>query len=83
MQKARHTAARLQAMVQVRLIAHQEVQRRIALDPRSAPQAGDVVAHERDAMGRNWTILDLSGGAGLERTFREIVDALRLEFDLG
>lgn len=69
-------------MVQARLIAHQEVQRRIAIDPRAAPEAGAVIPHEREEMGRNWTILHLTGGAGLERAFREIVDALRAEYDL-
>lgn len=80
--KQARDAQRLQAMVQARLIAHPATQQRIAIDPRTAPQAGPVIAHARDALGRNWTILDIERGEGLERSFRAIVDALRLEFDL-
>lgn len=73
----------LRAMVQVRLIAQPEVQRRITADPRSAPDCGPPSRHERDAHGRNWNIDELQGAAGLERTFRAIVDSLRDAYDLG
>lgn len=73
--------ARLQAMVQVRLIASAEVQRLIAKDPSLAPRAGEVIRHDRDSSGRNWTILDLERGQGLERIFRSIVDSLRRDYD--
>lgn len=81
--KPQRTAKHLRAMAQVRVIAHPEVQKRIAIDPQLAPQVGQVIAHERDSAGRNWTILDLDGGKGLEREFRAIVDALRATYDLG
>lgn len=81
--KPRLPAARLQAMVQVRLNAQPEVQKRIAFDPRTAPVAGVALGHERDARGRNWDITELQRGEGLERTFRAIVDGLRESFDLG
>jgi hypothetical protein len=80
--KPRHPAIRLQAMVQVRLNAQPEVQKRIAVDPRTAPVAGPVVGHERDAQGRNWDIINLQRGEGLERTFRAIVDGMRESVDL-
>ncbi|MFT3955767.1 MAG: hypothetical protein QM722_15675 [Piscinibacter sp.] len=80
--KPARDAQRLQAMVQARLIAHPAARQRFAGDPRSAPQAGAVIGHERDMLGRNWTILDIERGEGLARPFRAIVDALRLEFDL-
>lgn len=70
-------------MLQVRLIAHALTQSRIATDPSSAPRVGPVIGHHRDALGRNWSILDLERGDGLEIPFREIVDRLRLEYDLG
>lgn len=69
-------------MVQVRLIAQPEVQKRIAVDPRTAPTAGAAMSHVRDTRGRNWDITDLDRGDGLERTFRAIVDGLRESFDL-
>lgn len=72
----------LRAMVQVRLIAQPEVQRRITANVRSAPECGQPSPHERDAQGRNWNIEELEGGAGLERTFRAIVDSLRDAYDL-
>lgn len=72
----------LRAMVQVRLIAQPEVQRRIAIDPQSAPECGPPAPIERDVHGRNWNIEELRGGAGLERTFRAIVDSLRDAYDL-
>lgn len=72
----------LRAMVQVRLIAQPEVQRRIAESPRNAPVVGPAKRHERDDKGRSWDIEELSGGAGLERTFRTIVDSLRDAYDL-
>lgn len=70
-------------MVQVRLNAQPEMQKRIAIDPSSGPLAGPVVGHERDARGRNWDIRELDRCEGLERTFRAIVDGLRESFDLG
>lgn len=70
-------------MVQVRVIALPEVQRRIAIDPRLAPIVGAVIPHECDASGRNWTILDIERGDGLERQFREILVLLRETYDLG
>lgn len=80
--KPRLPAARLQAMVQVRLNAQPEVQKRIDVDPRTAPIAGPVVGHERDLRGRNWDITGLDRGEGIERTFRAIVDGLRESVDL-
>ncbi len=70
-------------MAQARVIALPEAQRRIAIDPKLAPQVGEVLAHDRDAAGRNWTILDLERGAGLEKEFRAIVLALREAYDIG
>jgi len=70
-------------MVQVRLNAQPEVQKRVAADPHAAPIAGPVTGHERDTRGRNWDITGLERGEGLERTFRAIVDGLRESFDLG
>lgn len=81
--KARLPATRLQAMVQVRLNAQPEVQKRIAADARTAPVVGQPTGHERDARGRNWDITTLERDEGLERTFRAIVDGLRESFDLG
>jgi hypothetical protein len=69
-------------MVQVRLNAQPEVQKRIATDPRTAPVVGQALGHERDALGRNWDITELECGEGLERTFRAIVDGLRESLDL-
>jgi hypothetical protein len=69
-------------MVQVRLNAQPEVQKRIAVDPRTAPIAGPAIGHERDVRGRNWDIKELDLGEGLERNFRAIVDGLRESFDL-
>lgn len=69
-------------MTQVRLIAQPEVQRRIAEAPRSAPIVGPATRHDLDAKGRTWDISQLEGGAGLERTFRVIVDSLRDAYDL-
>jgi membrane peptidoglycan carboxypeptidase len=80
--KASRSAAHLRAMVQVRLITQPEAQRRIAESPQLAPEAGQVISHERDSRGRNWDIQELQRGEGLERTFRAIVDALREAFDL-
>lgn len=77
------SAAHLRAMTQVRVIALPEIQRRIAIDPRLAPQVGRVIPHACDAAGRNWTILDLDRGDGIERQFREILAALRDAYDLG
>lgn len=82
MTKPARPGHQLRAMVQVRLIAQPEVQRRISVDPRSAPECGLPSHHERDAHGRNWNIEQLEGGAGLERTFRTIVDSLRDAYDL-
>lgn len=76
------SAARLQAMAQVRLIATAEVQRRIAEGASDVPTVGNVIRHERDAHGRNWTIIDLDRGSGVERQLRHIVDALRDIYDL-
>lgn len=70
-------------MAQVRVIALPEVQRRIAIDPRLAPHVGHVIAHACDAAGRNWTILDIERGDGIERQFRDILSALRDAYDLG
>lgn len=81
--KPARNSKHLRAMAQVRVIALTEVQRRIAIDPQLAPQVGQVIAHERDAAGRNWTILDLERGSGLEKQFRAIVEALRATYDLG
>lgn len=81
--KPRVPAVRLQAMVQVRLNAQPEVQKRLAAEPPSGPVVGPAIGHERDARGRNWDILGLDRGDGLERTFRAIVDGLRESFDLG
>lgn len=81
--KARLPPARLQAMVQVRLNAQPDVQKRATVDPRALPVVGAVVGHARDSRGRNWDITDLERGEGLERTFRAIVDGLRESFDLG
>ncbi len=81
--KPRLPAVRLQAMVQVRLNAQPEVQRRVTEDPRAVPVVGPVVGHERDSRGRNWDIARLEQGEGLDRTFRAIVDGLRESFDLG
>lgn len=82
MTKPIRSAQHLRAMVQVRLITQPEAQRRIAQSPQLAPEAGAVVAHDRDAKGRNWDIPDLQRGEGLERTFRTIVDGMREAFDL-
>lgn len=82
MTKPARPGHQLRAMVQVRLIAQPEVQRRISADPRSAPECGHPTHHDRDAQGRNWDINELQGGAGIERTFRAIVDSLRDAFDL-
>lgn len=82
MTKPVRSGHQLRAMVQVRLIAQPEVQRRISADPRSAPECGQPTHHERDAHGRNWDIKELQGGAGIERTFRAIVDSLRDAYDL-
>ena len=80
--KPERPGEQLRAMVQVRLNTQPEVQRRIADNPRSAPIVGPVAAHERDARGRSWNIVELQGGYGLERTFRAIVDSLRDAYDL-
>jgi hypothetical protein len=69
-------------MVQVRLNAQPEVQRRVTADPESMPVVGPVQGHERDAQGRNWNISDVERAEGLERTFRAIVDGLRESIDL-
>lgn len=69
-------------MVQVRLVTQPEAQRRIAQSPSLVPEAGPVTEHDRDNRGRNWDILELERGEGLERTFRAIVDGLREAFDL-
>lgn len=69
-------------MVQARLNAQPEVQRRVTADPRSVPVVGPALGHERDSRGRNWDIANLDRGDGLERTFRAIVDGLRESFDL-
>ncbi len=83
MTKPAHPAVRIQAMVQVRLNAQPEVQRRVAADPGSKPVVGPVQAHERDVLGRNWNISEVERAEGLERTFRAIVDGLRESIDLG
>ena len=69
-------------MVQARLNATPEVQRRIAADPGEAPIVGDPQAHPRDLFERNWDLADLQNGAGLSAAFRSIVDELRLLYDL-
>lgn len=76
-------AKHLRAMVQARVIALPEVQRRIGIDHRLAPTVGEVLPHPCDASGRNWTILDIERGEGVERQFREIVASLREAYDLG
>ena len=53
--KPQRPGEQLRAMVQVRLIAQPEVQRRIAESPRNAPVVGPAKRHERDDKGR-WTI---------------------------
>lgn len=82
MNKPERPAEQLRAMAQVRLIAQPEVQRRIAESPRGAPVVGPAKRHDRDDKGRSWDIDHLDGGAGLERTFRTIVDSLRDAYDL-
>jgi hypothetical protein len=82
MNKPARPAVQLRAMVQVRLNAQPEVQRRVATDPHSVPVVGQVVGHERDALGRNWNIAQVEQCEGLERTFRSIVDGLRDSLDL-
>ncbi len=81
--KPLRNAKHLRAMAQARVIALPEVQRRIAIDRRLAPTVGDVVPHQCDASGRNWTILDIDRGEGIERQFRDIVAFLRDTYDLG
>lgn len=80
--KPARPAVQLRAMVQVRLNAQPEVQRRVAVDPLCVPVVGQVERHERDALGRNWNITQAVNREGLERTFRFIVDGLRESFDL-
>jgi hypothetical protein len=82
MNKPARPGVQLRAMVQVRLNAQPEVQQRLAVDPRLVPIVGLVVAHDRDSRGRNWDVVDLDRGEGLERTFRAIVDGLRESLDL-
>lgn len=83
MTKPIRPAQQLRAMVQVRINAQPEVQRRAGADSRALPVVGPAFGHERDARGRNWDIASLDRGEGLERTFRAIVDGLRESFDLG
>jgi hypothetical protein len=71
----------LRAMVQVRLYALPEVIQRHQRGQLAGPLVGEPHVHERDALGRNWDILEMTMGDGLGADFRRIVDGLRDSFD--
>jgi hypothetical protein len=81
MEKPARTGEQLRAMVQLRVDALPEVQRRRA-DGRATPVVGPPARQPRDRLGHNWDMAAPQHNTGLLASFREIVDALRDAYDL-
>ena len=84
MDRVHRTAEQLQAMIQVRLYAHPDVQRLLAqgTPPNGLPAARLPSLHPVPGRPQNWECRAVMNAGGLELEIAAIIDGLRESFDL-